>query len=79
MKFKFLEYLGKGWYRPDFAPRSYAVSTNNGILNNVLEKWRKKLNRKIAFAIYKNWHFFKKYQIENIKSTRDIIDTGETL
>jgi len=79
LKFKFLEYLGRGWYRPDFAPQDYRVSTGKGILNNVLGKWKRKFDRKIAFALYKNWHFFKKYQIENIKLTRDIIGTGETL
>ncbi len=80
LKYKFLEYLGKGWFRPDFKPVEYGFEIgNNNSLDDVLEKWRGKLDRKVAYAIYKNWNFFKKYQIENINSLRTVVNEGNTL
>lgn len=79
LKYMFLEYLGKGWYRPDLAPKDFSVETDVGTLNEVAEKWRAILKRKTSWAIYKNWHFFKKYQVENIKTIRDKIESGAKL
>jgi hypothetical protein len=74
LKYKFLEYLGKGWYRPDLKPVDYKYQTKDSInLEDVLDKWRSRLNRKVAYAFYKNWHFFKKYQIETISSLRNSV------
>jgi len=81
LKYKFLEYLSKGWYRPDFAPNDYKLETNESgdNINNLKSIWSKKLNRNVAFAIYKNWHFFKKYQIENISTLKIEIESGKNL
>lgn len=77
LKYKFLEYLGKGWYRPDFAPNNFSVETSSGNLKPIINQWSKSVNRKIAFALYKNWHFFKKYQLENIENLRIKIKKGD--
>ncbi len=79
LKYKFLEYMGKGWYRPDLAPKDFYIETKKGALKNEIEKWRSKLDRKVSFAIYKNWHFFKKYQIENINNVRQQVSSGDLL
>lgn len=77
LKYKFLEYLGKGWYRPDLAPDDFTVETDSGNIKEVIKVWSKTVNRKIAFALYKNWHFFKKYQLENIENLRIKIKKGD--
>ncbi|MFA6144171.1 MAG: hypothetical protein WC691_05150 [Sulfuricurvum sp.] len=77
INYKFLEYLGKGWYRPDFAPTDFQIQTQKGELQNILNKWSQIFDRKIAFAIYKNWHFFKKYQLETIDLLEAKIKNGE--
>lgn len=77
LKYKFLEYLGKGWFRPDYAPQNYYIETKSGKLKNVINKWSEKFDRKIAFALYKDWHFFKKYQIETLKKLSLKIKQGE--
>lgn len=79
LKYKFLEYLGKGWYRPDFAPTAFQVSTSKGNIKDVIDKWRNKLNRKVSYGIYKSWHYFHKYQIENINHMRHKIKSGDVL
>lgn len=79
LKYKFLEYLGKGWYRPDFAPKNYKIETKNGALQETIEKWRSKLGRKVSYGVYMNWHFFKKYQLENIEKVMREINSGEML
>ena len=77
LKYKFLEYLGKGWFRPDYAPQNYHIETKNGKLKDIIKKWSNKLNRKVAFAIYKDWHFFKKYQMETLKQMSIKISKGD--
>ncbi len=79
MKYKFLEYLGKGWYRPDFAPAGYSITTQYSDIKDVINGWSKQLDRKVAYAIYKNWGFFKKYQAENITVLKNKIESGELL
>lgn len=71
--------MGKGWYRPDFAPVDYSITTQHSDIKDIINKWRKRLDRKVAFAIYKNWGFFKKYQIESITVLKNKIETGELL
>ncbi len=77
LKYKFMEYLGKGWFRPDYAPQNYHIETKNGKLKDIIKKWSDKLNRKVAFAIYKDWHFFKKYQMETLKQMSIKISKGD--
>ena len=72
-----MEYLGKGWFRPDYAPQNYHIETKNGKLKDIIKKWSNKLNRKVAFAIYKDWHFFKKYQMETLKQMSIKISKGD--
>lgn len=79
LKYMFLEYMGKGWYRPDFAPKDFSIETQEGVLKDVIGKWRAKLGRKVSYAIYKNWHFFKKYQLENIDNIRQKVSLGDLL
>lgn len=79
LKYKFLEYLGKGWFRPDLSPAGFKIETANGQLDMVINTWRKKIDRKISFAVYKNWVFFKKYQLENIEKLMIKINAGELL
>jgi len=80
LKFKFLEYLGKGWYRPDFCPVGYKIPSKGALqIDEVFGLWRRKLDRKIAYAVYKNWNFFKKYQMENISKIKSSIESGEEL
>lgn len=79
LKYKFLEYLGKGWYRPDFSPTGFRIETINGQLDTVFNTWRRKIDRKISYAVYKNWTFFKKFQLENIEKIISKISSGELL
>lgn len=79
LKYKFLEYLGRGWYRPDLAPANFKIETKNGKLDEVTSYWRQKLRRKISYAVYKNWKFFKKYQLENIDKVIGKISSGDFL
>lgn len=79
LKYKFLEYLGRGWYRPDLAPADFKIETKNGSLDQVTNYWRKRLRRQISYAVYKNWKFFKKYQIENIDKIIGKVNSGDFL
>ncbi|MGP8329753.1 MAG: hypothetical protein ACT6FF_05500 [Methanosarcinaceae archaeon] len=79
LKYKFLEYMGKGWYRPDFTPVSYSLERGESSIQDAIKSWRKRLKRKVSIAIYKNWNFFMKYQIENIQSIRDGLSSGDLL
>lgn len=69
---KFLEYLFKGWLRPDLFPFRYKGQQDwFDFFKSISYKNYDK--RKVAGAIYRNEYFFKKYHEENIKSLREEI------
>lgn len=79
IKYKFFEYLARGRFRPDYAPVDYCVSTRYGRLDNIGAKWRKDFKRKVSFAFYKNWNFFTKYQLENLRYFGNMVRKGDFL
>lgn len=79
LKYRFLEYLAKGWFRPDYCHASFPVSTKSGNIKDVQAKWKNKFGRTISYAIYKNWFFFKKYQIEGLNEFKKAIESGDLL
>lgn len=62
---QFFQYLARGWIRPDFAPDAFKFS-----FELVRDKWAKKLKRKVAFAIYRDWTALKDYQSRAFDSLR---------
>lgn len=64
---QFYQYLARGWIRPDFAPNAFKFS-----FELARDKWAKKLNRKVAFAIYRDWTALKDYQSRAFDSLRDL-------
>jgi hypothetical protein len=79
LKYKFIEYLSKGWYRPDFAPIDFVLSLSDIPLNSVLHEIRNKEKRKIAFGIYRDWKYFVKYQNEYMGNIRIKLINGDML
>jgi len=66
---KFLNYFFKGWFRPDLFPFSY----------NKKDEWFDFFRdisygefgkRKITGAIFRNYYFYEKYHIKNLKNIR---------
>jgi len=62
---KFFYYLAKGWYRPDMTPNEFQEPWAS-----VAFHWRKKLDRKISIAVYRDWKFLKNYQIDHLKTIK---------
>lgn len=63
--YNFLAYLAMGWIRPDFAPEGYEFE-----FSDVKEAWRKKLRRKVSFAIYRDWSVLEAYQVGAFRDLR---------
>ena len=65
---KFLEYLFKGWIRPDLFPFNYQGKKEWFEFTRKL--YNKYDNRKLSIGIFRNEYFFENYQISNIKTIR---------
>jgi hypothetical protein len=65
--YHFYQYLARGWIRPDFAPDAFKFS-----FELARDKWTKRLNRRISFAIYKVWNALKCYQARAFESLREL-------
>lgn len=63
--YNFLAYLAMGWIRPDFAPEGYEFE-----FSEVKEAWRKRLRRKVSFAIYRDWKVLEAYQVSAFEDLR---------
>lgn len=73
----YVEYLAKGWFRPDFTPEMFLSSWN---CTSVIDNWRKSFgNRKIGLGIYSNWVFFKHYHMDHFEYLRLKIKKGDFL
>lgn len=75
--YKYFEYFSKGWFRPDMKPQGYEFC-----VKNTFEELKRNLfanfKRKSGIGIYQDWHFFKHYHINNLKSLSYRVKT-ETL
>lgn len=66
-KKSFAYYILKGWFRPDFLPKGYEISS---LIYKVQEKYRNKYGREINIGIYKSWFFFESYHKNNINTIK---------
>lgn len=73
--FKYFEFLGKGWLRPDMLPIGF--EPYEGRLKGLIDKFQKKYKRKVRFAIYGNWESFGTYHFNNIELIRNRLKTEE--
>ena len=62
----FLDYLFKGWIRPDVFPFDYKRRIE--WFNFLKSLYNKYDNRKVSAGIFRNEYFFENYQISNIKN-----------
>jgi len=65
--FKYFEYFSKGWFRPDMKPRGYEFCIKNSY-EDMKRTLFENFKRKVGLGIYQDWHFFKHYHINNLKS-----------
>lgn len=65
--YQFYQYLARGWIRPDFAPDAFKFS-----FELARDKWTKRLKRKVAFAVYRDWNSLKDYQSRAFDSLREL-------
>ena len=72
--YKHFEYYAKGWFRPDFKPTGFDFC-EKGTYQELKRLLFSQYKRKIAIAIYKNWHFFKEYHMRNLKSLHYLVKT----
>lgn len=63
--YNFLAYLAMGWIRPDFAPTGYEFE-----FSEVKDVWRKKLQRNVSFAVYRDWSVLEAYQVNAFEELR---------
>lgn len=54
----FYHYLARFWFRPDLTPDGFKLDHSATVID-----WQRKLDRKIAIGIYRNWESLKDYQI----------------
>jgi hypothetical protein len=72
---KFLEYMAKGWMRPDKLPAQFQLE----VIKNEWFDFFKSIsygksevgNYKVAGGLYKSYHFLEKYYIESLKSIKN--------
>lgn len=72
---KFLEYMAKGWMRPDKLPAQFQLE----VIKNEWFDFFKSVsygksevgNYKVAGGLYKSYHFLEKYYIESLKSIKN--------
>lgn len=60
--------LARGWLRIDYTPNIYI---NSVPWKDLLQKWSDDLERKVAIAIYSDWHYLKHYQMDNLEILRE--------
>lgn len=63
--YNFLAHLARGWIRPDFAPDGFEFS-----FAKVKDEWRTRLDRKVSFAIYRDWKVLEDYQVAAFQDLR---------
>jgi hypothetical protein len=63
----YVENVARGWLRVDYSPTTYINSIS---WRSLTDNWRQKLDRKIAVAIYSEWHYLKHYQMDNLSNLR---------
>ena len=66
---KFLIYFFKGWLRPDLFPFSYEKKNQWFDFFNSIS-YGEFGERKITGAIFRNFHFYENYHIQNVKKIR---------
>ena len=72
LAYVYFEYFVKGWFRPDMKPKGFDVLLNKKkkSLNEITIILKKRLNRKVALGIYKNWNYFKAYHEKRLTELR---------
>jgi len=71
---EYSKYFTKGWLRPDFMPNEYLAAA---AWPAICEKWRKRLDRKVAIGIYSNWTYLKHYHMDHLKKLQAKLETLE--
>jgi len=75
--FKFLEYLAKGWFRPDMKPIGFNYPDSQKPIEHDLRVWKNHFSRKVSHAVYRNWFYFREYHLLNIVELKSKIISGE--
>ncbi len=61
-KISFYEYLAKGWFRKDLAPREFSF----GAGDDTLRELKKQYDRKVSVAVYADLEFLSDFQLQGI-------------